>query len=107
MWATTCSRRVVRVKIIGVMGIGASAGGSRDPSVGRLWHKFYTFEVMFRWLHKMLFVVVSLSFFISVTEMNIGEAENTFFDEYDTYVKTEQVYSIRRSVNIRFIISLS
>lgn len=23
--------------------------------------------------------------------MNIGEVENTFFDEYDTYVKTEQV----------------
>ena len=23
--------------------------------------------------------------------MNIGEVENTFFDQYDTYVKTEQV----------------
>ncbi len=46
---------------------------------------------MGKWLHKLLFVVISISFFISATEMDIGEAHNTFYDEYDTYVKTEQV----------------
>ncbi len=35
--------------------------------------------------------VISFSFFISATEMDLGEAHNTFFDDYDTYVKTEQV----------------
>ncbi len=46
---------------------------------------------MVNWLQKILFVVISLSFFISATEMDLGEAHNTFFDDYDTYVKTEQV----------------
>lgn len=46
---------------------------------------------MMKWLQKILFVVISLSFFISATEMDLGEVHNTFFDEYDTYVKTEQV----------------
>ena len=46
---------------------------------------------MSKWIHKLLFVIIGLSFFISATEMNIGEAKNTFFDEYDSYVKTEQV----------------
>jgi hypothetical protein len=43
------------------------------------------------WLHKLLFIAISFSFFISATEMDLGECHNTFFDEYDTYVKTEQV----------------
>ncbi|MEJ7830587.1 MAG: hypothetical protein WKF91_20425 [Segetibacter sp.] len=42
-------------------------------------------------------MVISLSFFISVTEMDMGEVHNTFFDEYDTYVKAEHV-SIDHSV---------
>lgn len=46
---------------------------------------------MVKWLHKILFVAISISFFISATEMDLGEVHNTFFDEYDTYVKTEQV----------------
>ncbi len=46
---------------------------------------------MVKWLQKILFVVISLSFFISATEMDLGEVHNTFFDEYDTYVKAEQV----------------
>lgn len=46
---------------------------------------------MFKWLSKILLIVISLSFFISATEMNLGEYQNTFFDEYDTYVKSEQV----------------
>ena len=46
---------------------------------------------MVKWLNKLLAVAISVSFFISATEMNIGEAENTFFDQYDTYLKTEQV----------------
>lgn len=46
---------------------------------------------MVKWLHKLLFVAISISFFISATEMDLGECHNTFFDEYDTYVKTEQV----------------
>ncbi len=46
---------------------------------------------MFKTLYKILFVLISISFFISATEMDLGECHNTFFDEYDTYVKTEQV----------------
>ncbi|MEP6597455.1 MAG: hypothetical protein ABJA71_15990 [Ginsengibacter sp.] len=46
---------------------------------------------MFKWLQKILFIAISFSFFISATEMDLGEAHNTFFDDYDTYVKTEQV----------------
>jgi membrane protein required for beta-lactamase induction len=46
---------------------------------------------MVKWLQKILFVVISLSFFISVIEMDLGEVHNTFFDEYDTYLKAEQV----------------
>ncbi len=46
---------------------------------------------MVNWLQKILFVVISLSFFISASEMDLGEVHNTFFDDYDTYVKTEQV----------------
>jgi hypothetical protein len=38
-----------------------------------------------------LFVAISFSFFISATELDLGDCHNTFFDEYDTYVKTEQV----------------
>ncbi|NCI47419.1 hypothetical protein [Sediminibacterium soli] len=46
---------------------------------------------MVKWLYKILFVAIGMSFFISATEMDLGEAHNTFFDEYDTYLKTEQV----------------
>lgn len=42
-------------------------------------------------LYKILFISIGISFFISATEMDLGEYHNTFFDEYDTYVKTEQV----------------
>ncbi len=55
---------------------------------------------MFKWLQKILFVAISFSFFISATEMDVGEAHNTFFDEYDTYVKAEQV-SVEHSVAIQ------
>lgn len=54
---------------------------------------FILLRFMVMWLHKLLFVAVSFSFFISATEMDLGESHNTFFDEYDTYVKTEQVSS--------------
>ena len=46
---------------------------------------------MLKWLYKFLFVAIGFSFFISATEMDIGDSQNTFFDEYDTYLKTEQV----------------
>ncbi len=46
---------------------------------------------MVKWLQKILFVAISFSFFISATEMDLGDAHNTFSDDYDTYVKTEQV----------------
>ena len=46
---------------------------------------------MAKWLFKILLTIVSLSFFISAIELDVGEAHNSFFDEYDTYVKTEQV----------------
>ena len=46
---------------------------------------------MVKWLYKILFLTISFSFFVSATEMDLGECHNTFFDEYDTYVKTEHV----------------
>jgi len=46
---------------------------------------------MVKCLYKLLFLVISFSFFVSATEMDLGECHNTFFDEYDTYVKTEHV----------------
>lgn len=52
---------------------------------------------MMKWFQKILVVIISLSFFISATEMDLGEVHNTFFDEYDTYVKAEQV-SVDHSV---------
>lgn len=52
---------------------------------------FILLNSMVKWLHKLLLVAISFSFFISATEVDFGEAHNTFFDEYDTYVKTEQV----------------
>lgn len=52
---------------------------------------------MTKWLYKILLIVISLSFFTSAIELNIGECHQTFFDEYDTYVKTEHV-SIDHSV---------
>lgn len=45
---------------------------------------------MVKWLSKILLIVISLSFFISAAEMNLGTCHNTFFDEYDTYIKAEQ-----------------
>jgi len=46
---------------------------------------------MLKWLSKILFIAISISFFISATEMNFGKVHNTFFDQYDTYVKAEHV----------------
>lgn len=46
---------------------------------------------MFKWIYKIVFILISLSFFISATEMEIGEGHNTFFDEYDTYVQSKEV----------------
>ena len=45
---------------------------------------------MVKWLSKILLIAVSLLFFVSATEMDLGECHNTFFDEYDTYIKAEQ-----------------
>ena len=45
---------------------------------------------MVKWLQKILLIAVSLLFFASATEMDLGVCHNTFFDEYDTYVKAEQ-----------------
>ena len=41
------------------------------------------------WLHKLLFFVISISFFISAAEMDLGECHNTFFDEHDTYIRSD------------------
>lgn len=57
-------------------------------------------QSMVKWLHNLLFVAISFSFFISATEMDLGEVHNTFFDQYDTYVKTEQV-SIDHSIAVQ------
>ena len=56
---------------------------------------------MFILAHRLLFVLVSISFFISATEMDLGECRNTFFDDHDTYVRTEQV-SFNQPVFERF-----
>ena len=53
--------------------------------------RFILLHPMVKWLHKLLFVAISFSFFISATELDLGEAHNTFFDDYDTYIKTEQI----------------
>ena len=45
---------------------------------------------MIKCLQKILFNIISFSFFISATEIDLGDNHNTFFDEYDTYVKAEQ-----------------
>ena len=59
--------------------------------VGYNFHEFsFIFVLMVKWLTKILILAISISFFISATEMDIGDCRNTFFDEYDTYVKTEQ-----------------
>ena len=36
-----------------------------------------------------MFIIISFSFFISASEIDLGESHNTFFDEYDTYLKAE------------------
>ena len=46
---------------------------------------------MVKWFRKILFLVFSFSFFIAAIEMDFGECHHTFFDEYDTYVKREQI----------------
>lgn len=48
-------------------------------------------KVMSKWLSKILLIFISLSFFTSAVELNVGAFHHTFFDEYDTYVKAEQV----------------
>jgi len=54
---------------------------------------------MVKCLSKILLITISISFFISATEMNFGECRNTFFDEYDTYVKAEKVSIIQSTVS--------
>jgi hypothetical protein len=60
---------------------------------------------MLNCFYKFLFVAIGFSFFISATEMDIGDSHNTFFDEYDTYVKTEQVPSHLTAVERRILLS--
>ncbi|MDE3144474.1 MAG: hypothetical protein KGL19_09985 [Bacteroidota bacterium] len=49
------------------------------------------FTPMNVWLNRILLVIVSLSFFISASEIDLGAAHNTFFDEYDTYQKADDI----------------
>lgn len=46
---------------------------------------------MIKWFYKIVFVSITFSFFISATEMDLRESHNTFFDEYDTYIKVEHI----------------
>ena len=46
---------------------------------------------MTRWLYKLLLATLSFAFFLSATETDVGEYHNTFFDQFDTYTKTENV----------------
>ena len=45
---------------------------------------------MLKYLQKILFIIISFSFFVSATEIDLGECHNTFFDEYDSYLKADQ-----------------
>ena len=55
---------------------------------------------MIKWLYKILFIAISILFFISATEMDLGECHNTFFDEYDTYVSEEKVSLNQSTVSL-------
>lgn len=46
---------------------------------------------MITWLRKLLLIAIGISFSISAIEIDLGMCQNTFFDEYDSYVKEEQV----------------
>ena len=56
-----------------------------------LHRKPYIYVDMNSWLHKMLLVTISVCFFLSATETEFGETRQTFFDQHDTYIKSEQV----------------
>ncbi len=77
--------------------IGNNNGGSKAKRIDNIATLFFEILIIYfcnlmkKWLYKILFLTISFSFFISATEMDLGECHNTFFDEYDTYVKTEQV----------------
>ena len=55
---------------------------------------------MVKWLYKILFLIITFSFFVSATEIDLGECHNTFFDDCDTYVKTEQL-SLQHTVAVQ------
>lgn len=46
---------------------------------------------MITWLRKLLLIAIGISFSISAIELDMGPCQNTFFDEYDLYVKEERV----------------
>jgi hypothetical protein len=46
---------------------------------------------MIKRIHKILVLVICISFFLSAAEMDIGNTNNTFFDEYDTYLKEDNL----------------
>ncbi len=46
---------------------------------------------MIKGIHKILFLIISILFFLSVAEMDLGNTHNTFFDEYDTYLKEDNL----------------
>ena len=43
-------------------------------------------------LDKLFLLLISLSFILSATETDVGEVHHTFFDQFDTYIKNEQVF---------------
>ena len=70
---------------------GATCKKDVTSTVGSIGIRFIHLPAMVTWLYKLLFVAITFSFFVSSTEMDLGDCHNTFFDEYDVYVKTEQV----------------
>lgn len=63
-------------------------------------HNFlFIFVLMLKRIYKIIFIAITLSFFISATEMNLGECHNTFFDAYDTYVRAEHV-SFKNAISL-------
>ena len=56
---------------------------------------------MTRWLYKLLLATLSFSFFLSATETDVGEIHNTFFDQFDTYTKSDDISVEKLSLDVK------
>ena len=56
---------------------------------------------MTRWFYKLLLATLSFSFFLSATETDVGEIHNTFFDQFDTYTKSDDISVEKLSLDVK------